>query len=61
MGRNERANLFRKIEALRGSRVLTYVTSDRQGATSQIGDDAIRPLYDHLRAMDHCPRLDLYI
>jgi hypothetical protein len=61
VGSKERLSIIKRIESLRESRVLTYVTSDRQGASAQIGEDAIRPMYDHLRKMTHCKRLDLYI
>jgi Serine dehydrogenase proteinase len=57
---NRRA-LITQLEGLRGSRVVCYVLSDRQGATAQIADDAVRPLYDHLRAIGHCEKLDLFL
>jgi hypothetical protein len=57
---NRRA-LITELEGLRGSRVVCYVLSDRQGATAQIADDAVRPLYDHLRAIGHCEKLDLFL
>lgn len=38
-----------------------YVTGGRSPATGQIGDDAVRPMYDHLRALGHVPRLDVLI
>lgn len=53
--------MIEQIETARGSRVLTYVTSDRAPAPAQIGDDAVRPMYEHLRQMGHVKKLDLFI
>ncbi len=61
MGRQQRLELIQQLEALRDSRVLVYVTGDRPPAPAQVGDDAVRPLYDHLRALDHVAKLDLFI
>jgi ClpP class serine protease len=61
MGRDERREIIEKIEGLRGSRVLAYVTGDRAPIAAQIGDDAVRPIYDHLREMGHVERLDLFL
>ena len=46
MSKEDRRALIKKIEEARDSRVLTYITGDRAPATAQIGDDAIRPMYD---------------
>ncbi len=61
MGRAERKALLQQIENLRGSRVVAYITGDRAPAQAQIGDDAVRPLYDHLRSIGHVPKLDFLI
>jgi hypothetical protein len=61
VGRAERKELIAKLEDLRESRVITYVTGDRAPAAAQIGDDAVRPLYDHLRQIGRTKRLDLFI
>jgi hypothetical protein len=61
MPRQERKALIQQIEDARESRVLTYVTSDRAPAPAQIGDDAVRPMYSHLREMGHVKKLDLLI
>lgn len=61
MGREQRKELLKQIETLRESKVLTYVTGDRVPTPAQIGDDALRPIYDHLRSMGHVPKLDLYL
>ena len=61
MGRPERKALIHELETLRGSRVLAYVTGDRAPAPAQIGDDAVRPMYDHLRQIGHVEKLDVFI
>jgi hypothetical protein len=55
------------IEALQGTRggshVITYLTSTRPGAESAMSMDAIRPLFEHLRALPQQPqpKIDLFI
>lgn len=61
MARRERKKIIEQIEKLRGSRLLCYVTGDRTPAPAQIGDDAVRLLYEHLRDIDHTEKLDLFI
>jgi hypothetical protein len=61
MPRENRKTLIEQIEEARGSRVLAYVTGDRPPAAAQIGDDAVRPMYSHLREMGHVEKLDLLI
>jgi hypothetical protein len=61
MSRDERKRVITEIEALRGSRVLSYVTGDRAPTPAQIGDDAVRPIYDQLRKMGHVERLDVFL
>jgi hypothetical protein len=61
MARADRLGIITQIEQHRGSRVLTYVIGDRALAAAQIGDDALRPLYDHLRALGHVEKLDLFL
>lgn len=59
--RQRRHELIRKIEAARKSRVLTYVCSDRTGLSTQLGEDAIRPMYDVVRRLGAVDRLDLFL
>jgi hypothetical protein len=61
MPRDERVPLIEQIERVRESRVLVYVTGDRPPAGSQLANDALRPLYDHLREMGKVEKLDLFI
>lgn len=61
MGRPERLALIQELEKARGSRVIVYITGDRAPTPAQIGDDALRPLYEHLREIGHAEKLDLFI
>jgi hypothetical protein len=65
VSRENRLQLIRHIQESRDSHVLVYVTGDRHGAQSAIGEDAIRPLYEHLLALaeNASPkgRLDLFL
>jgi len=51
MPHENRLVLIREIEALRESRVITLIYSDRPISPAMIADDALRPLYDHLQAI----------
>jgi hypothetical protein len=61
MPREARKALIEQIEEARESRLLVYVTGDRPPTAAQIGDDAVRPLYAHLREIGHVKKLDLFI
>jgi hypothetical protein len=61
MSRTKRIELIGQIEECRDSRLITYVCSDRQGAGAQIGDDAVRPMYDHVRRIGKEKNLDLFL
>jgi len=61
VARTERKILIEKLEKVRESKLLCYVVGDRGPTPAQIGDDALRPIYEHLRALGHVPRLDLFI
>ena len=52
--RKERLELIRKIQELRGSKVLVYFTGDRRPFSSQIAEDAVLPLYKHLLVLMLC-------
>jgi len=61
MARIQRIPIIKKIESVRESRVIAYVTSDRAPIGAQIGDDAIRPIYQRLRELGGAPRIDLFL
>lgn len=64
MGKVERVDLIRKIEDLRHTHVITYVTSTRVGFEVQMAMDAVPKVYEHLRLIQ-TPReetkIDLFI
>lgn len=65
MARHERVGLIKKIEELRKSRIIIYFCGDRPLASTRIAEDAIRPMYEHLRRIRESPaeprKLDLYL
>lgn len=48
MAKAERLNLIEQIEAERGTRVVSYVTSTRQNMEVPMAMDSIRKIYEHL-------------
>lgn len=52
-----------KIERLRGSSVICYLTSIRHGVPARISHDQIRVLFDHLQGLPKCPveQLDVFL
>ena len=60
-GIGERAELLRRIEDERSSRALLYVTGDRRGLETQIGQDVIDLFVDHLDAMGPVPKISLLL
>lgn len=65
MSREVRIKLIEQIEEKRQSHLIVYFLSDRIGAQAQIGEDAVRPLYDHLLAVEggspRRNRIDLFL
>jgi hypothetical protein len=59
----DRLPLIKKIEDLRGSKVICYLTSLRPGVPGQMGDDAIREILDQLLAFPGRPvdKLDVFL
>lgn len=56
-----RQELIASIEAERNSKVVTYFLSDRRGGQAQVAEDAIRPMYDHLRGIGPTQKIDLFL
>ena len=55
-------NLIKKIEEKRGSKVITYVTSDRKGPVSaRIAMDVIPIISNHLRKIGKTEKIDLFL
>jgi hypothetical protein len=63
MAFKERQEIIRKIEELRNSSVICYLTSLRVGVPSQIADDAVRVIFDHLLKLRSRPveQLDIFL
>ena len=45
---NDRIENYKKLEEMRNSKLLVYVTSDRQNAETNIGADILAPIANHL-------------
>ncbi len=56
-----RRELIQEIQGLRKSKVITYITGDRNPAVARIAEDAVRPLYEHLLAIGNNKRIDLFL
>lgn len=56
-----RQSLIVDLERARNSRIITYILSDRQGVRGQVAEDAVRPMYDHLKSIGKVPRIDLFL
>ena len=50
-----RRALIEKLEVLRGSKIICYITSTRQGASGNISDEAVREFVDHLQGLPSEP------
>lgn len=63
MGLSERVALIKKIEDLRDSKVICYVTTLRPNVVGQISDDAVRIMFEHLLLLPSRPikKLDLFL
>jgi len=59
--RNDRLELYRKIEQLRNSKLLVYITSTKQGMETQIADDILPLFVEHLDKIDGADKISLYL
>jgi len=58
----ERNQILQKIEAKRGSKVITYVTSDRQGpVNARVAMDIIPIMSEQLRKIGKTAKIDLFL
>ena len=57
----DRREYIKELEGLRGSRVIAYITGDRDHCHAQISEDAVRPLFDVLRQMGKVGQIDLFL
>jgi hypothetical protein len=51
MAKAERVNIIKELESIRNSKIITYVTSYRQGLEVQMAMDSIRKIYEHLNIL----------
>ncbi len=56
-----RHSLIAAIEAERRSKVITYFVGDRPNVMAMVGEDAVRPMYDHLKSIRNTKRIDLFL
>ncbi len=67
MARQERIELIRKVENLRGSRLICCLTSDRESTTPAVpasgvmAKDFIPIFFDHLSAFQDCEKVDVFM
>jgi len=63
MSREKRKELISTIETNRKSKLIAYITSDRPNLSSQIAEDIIPIIYDHIRSISPEERknIDLFI
>ena len=58
---DSRKQLLRQVEKERESKVILYVTGDRQGLETQIGQDVIDLFVDHLDAIGPVKKISLIL
>lgn len=58
---NDRQQIIQDIESLRGSRVITYITSDRPGISAMIDPGDLREIFDHIKDIPQSTKIDLLI
>lgn len=63
MARENRVRLIKRIEELRGSTVICFLTSLRQGVAGIIADDSVRAFFEHLQLLPSRPieKMDIFL
>jgi ClpP class serine protease len=61
MSRESRLELIKKLEQLRSSRVIAYVTGDRRGLETRIATDVFPFVLEHLESIGNVERIDLFL
>lgn len=59
--RKDRLHLYQKLEKQRNSKLLVYVTSTRQGLETQIANDVLPKILEHLDKMGDTDKVSLYL
>jgi hypothetical protein len=57
----QRLDLYREIEKMQDSRILVYVTGDRRGLETSIGNDAYEYFVNHLDKIGPVQKISLYL
>lgn len=57
----DRLEQYRKLETLRGSKLLVYVTGDRQNAETNIAVDSLPPFANHLDIIGDTEKITLFM
>lgn len=53
--------IYQKIEEMRNSKIITYITSDRPGLETQIANDATDYFVEHLDKIGKVPKISLFL
>ena len=61
MTRQDRINLIKKIEVATDSKVLVFITGDRQGLETRISHDVIPFIYKHLEKIGETQKINLFL
>lgn len=61
--KEKREVIIKELQKERGSKIIAYIVSTRQGVNFQIADDAVRIIYDHLKKLDvkSNEKIDLFL
>lgn len=59
--RADRLELYRHIEESRGSKLLVYITSTRQGLETQIANDILPKVSEHLDKIGDAEKISLLV
>jgi len=57
----QRLENYKKIEQLRGSKLLVYITGDRPGLETQISPEALEYFVDHLDLLGKEKKISLFL
>lgn len=58
---NDRIDYYKKLEELRGSKLLVYITGDRNGLETQISSEVLDYFMDHLDLFNLPKKISLYL
>ena len=56
-----RVDIYKEIEKSRGSKVIAYITGDRQGLETQIHQESLNLLIHHLDTIGTVPKISFYL